>query len=461
MAFITTAFDVFYKRLGPTGSNSAISTVQGYMPDVWYAASSANVDNAYLNYPQDLGDDIGSMYLTTRDSASNATYRALPWASHANDFLWNCTTPSWSFASVNGTYGTFPVRNKVDIVWTAYLNNSSSFHKPAFSTYGVDSYPVTSSWHIIDDKLNGSYAYPIGTSFFYNFSSDTKPTPTLYFVGSRPDTAFAAPDTSNLVAYDITYPDITATNATGSEGAYFDHSAGVGIRRLQISSSLVTMSISASGTSGTSLRHMTEALKARRLFFPVPVSGSGTQGGTDFWFNVFTGYKSTNLFKTNGGIYNVQFTLKKLVTNRYYPDNNSCLKVFIADVTSRVPAPSDRYPGAAGWYPPDNNIVIIGSGYNGGPPISFYDIQTGYTIERFNFNVIQYGYPAQFCIEASGSLGDDAYFGCIVDDIEICKIGVTTDSRFIKPTTILQSTIDYGNTIPTQISLDPKSPPTT
>jgi hypothetical protein len=424
-------------------------------------SSSTNVDNAYLNYPQDLGDTPGTMYLTTRDSASNAGYKALPWASHANDFLWNCTTPYWSSSFVSGTYGPGGFSSKVDIVWTAYLNNSSSFHKPVPSTYGVDSYPVTSSWHIIDGKLNNSsYSYPTGVLMSYNYWSQGFGYPTLYYVGSKPDAFNSAPDTSGVVAYDITYPNITATNATGSEGAYFDHSAGVGIRRSQISSSLITMSISASGTSGTNLRHMTEALKARRLFFPVPVSGSGTQEGTDFWFKTLTGYKSTDLFKTNGGIYNVQFTLKKLVTNGYYPDNNSCLKVFIADVTSRVPAPSDRYPGAPGWYPPDNNIVIVGSGYNGGPPISFYDIQTGYAIERFNFNVIQYGYPAQFCIEASGSLGDNAYFGCVIDDIEICKIGVTTDPRFIKSTTILQSTIDYGNTIPTQISLDPKPPPT-
>jgi hypothetical protein len=460
MAFQTKAFDVFYKRLGPTGSNTSTpSPVDGYLPYYWYTTSSANVSGAYLNYPKDI---VSTTYLSTRDSASNATYRALPWASHANDFLWNCMTPSWSAVQVTGSYdqGSGP-RQKIDFVWTAYLNKSSSFHKEATnSTYGVSTYPVTSSWHIIDTKLNnGNVTFPTATTFSYNYQSEDYVGPSLYYVGSDPSYVYpnSAPEMSHTVAYDITFPNITASNATGSDGIYFDR-GGVGIRRSQISSSLVTMSISASGTSATSLQHMTEALKARRLFFPVPVSGSGTAGGTDYWFKSFTGYKATDLFKTNGGIYNVQFSLKKQTTNGYYPDNNTCLKVFIANVTSSIPAPSARSLGADGWYPPDNNVIIVGNGYNGGPVMSFYDIQTGYMVEKFNFNLIQYGFPAQFCIEASGSLADSAYFGCIVDDIQICKIGITTDSRFIKPTSTLQTIINtaatYGYGEPTQPPAD-------
>jgi hypothetical protein len=466
MAFLTTAFDVFFKRLGPTGSGTdPVQPTSGYLPDYWDTDFSATVSGAYLNYPQDT---LSTTYLTTRDSASNATYRALPWASHANDFLWNCTTPFWS-AVVSESAFYFPyfvpaldlepgMFSKEDIVWTCHLNSSSSFHKSATnSPYGVSRYPVTSSWHIIDDKLNsGSLSFPIGATFSYNYYSDTWQYAYPYYVGSNPAGLVGEyPDNSNTVAYDITYPNITASNATGSDGAYFDRSAGVGIRRLQISSSLVTMSISASGTSATNLRHMTEALKARRLFFPVPVSGSGTNGGTDYWFKAFTGYKATDLFKTNGGIYNVQFTLKKLITNGYYPDNNSCLKVFIANVTASVPAPTGRYIGADGWYPPDNNVIVIGNGYNGSPVMSFYDMQTGYAVEKFNFNVIQYGYPAQFCIEASGSLSENAYFGCVIDDLEICKIGITTDPRFIKSTNILQGIINTAGNLGSQIFQDP------
>ena len=87
------------------------------------------------------------------------------------------------------------------------------------------------------------------------------------------------------------------------------------------------------------------------------------------------------------------------------------MTVFIHDVQSSVPFSTKRVPGAAGWYPPPNNIVTVGNKYNGTPEFTFYDIQTGYLVEKFNINVIQYGYPAQLCIEASGSLADNAYFG--------------------------------------------------
>jgi hypothetical protein len=112
--------------------------------------------------------------------------------------------------------------------------------------------------------------------------------------------------------------------------------------------------------------------------------------------------------------------------------------VFIHNIIPQIPSSSARVPGALGWYPPENNIVRVGNGYGTAPAISFYDIQTGYAVEKFNINVIQYGYPAQLCIEASGSLADNAYFGIIVDDIQMCKVGVTTDPRFIKPYSLTQ-----------------------
>jgi len=34
-----------------------------------------------------------------------------------------------------------------------------------------------------------------------------------------------------------------------------------------------------------------------------------------------------------------------------------------------------------------------------------------------------------------------------VDDIQICKVGVTTDPRFIKPTTVAQNTSNLGEAI--------------
>ena len=89
----------------------------------------------------------------------------------------------------------------------------------------------------------------------------------------------------------------------------------------------------------------------------------------------------------------------------------------------------------------------IGNQYNGTSALSFYDIQTGYYVEKFNFNLIQYGYPAQLCLEVSGSLADSAYFGIIVDEFKMCKIGVTIDSRFIKPTSIATTVIDFTQQI--------------
>ena len=110
----------------------------------------------------------------------------------------------------------------------------------------------------------------------------------------------------------------------------------------------------------------------------------------------------------------------------------------------QVPSSSNFIAGASGWYPPSNNIVTIGNQYNWTSELSFYDIQTGRYVENFNFNLIQYGYPAQLCLEVSGSLADNAYFGIVVDDFEMCKIGVTTDPRFIKPTTVATTVIDFG-----------------
>jgi hypothetical protein len=120
------------------------------------------------------------------------------------------------------------------------------------------------------------------------------------------------------------------------------------------------------------------------------------------------------------------------------------MTAFIHNVAPGMPATSQRIPGADGWYPPANNIVTIGNGIGGGSQMSFYDVLTGYQIEKFNFNLIQYGPVAQLCFEVSGSLTNGSYFGIIIDDLQICKVGVTTDPRFIKPTTIAQS-INYND----------------
>jgi len=163
-------------------------------------------------------------------------------------------------------------------------------------------YPVTSSWHIIDSKINTSQALQFYYIHRINGANIGYPT----YVGSYP-TITPSGDVSNLVAYDINYP--TGSNSN-FDNQYFDVGQGVGITRTAISASLVTASVYQASNTAPSLQLMTQALKARRLFFPLTTSGSGTSQGSDYWFKSFTGYNITDIFTENGGIYNIQFTLK-------------------------------------------------------------------------------------------------------------------------------------------------------
>lgn len=432
MAFSTKAFGLFYKRLGPTGSNDVTGNkLDGYLPSAlpW---ESYNVNgppsyssNAWLNFPDDL---ITTKYVTTNESQSiNLTYKAFPFGSHACDFLWNITVPSWSFTNSSILIG-MDSQSYVTRSWSVNKESSQSFHKKyqtGGSSFGVTAYKVTSSWHIVEPKfINSGYMH-------YVISGSSTVVP-LQFIGS--DYNVTATDSSSFVAYDISGRNTLTANSTSSiDGDYFHNAGGAGITRTAVSRSLTTGSTFTADDSSTGLSHLTKALKARRLYFPTEVTASGTPSGSDYWFKKYTGQRSTDLFADNGGIYNVQLTLKKLTTQDYYPDTNTYLRAFIHNVDIQIPSASARIPGAPGWYPPDNNIVTIGNGYSSSPIMSFNDLQTGFRLEKFNFNLIQYGYPAQLCFEASGSLVDSAYFGIIIDDIQICKVGVTSDIRFIKP----------------------------
>lgn len=416
MAFNTRVFDLFYKKLGPTGSSGASSN---YLNTAWWYSSSTSprVSGGFLNYPTDTDTDV---YITTRDSASNRGYRALPWGSHATDFLWNVTTPSWSKTEPSNV-----------VTWSLSLNNTSSFNRRSLTggtNYGVSTYPITSSWFIFDQKfVNGNFYYEGNVANTY--------------VGNYQPFPF---ENSSNYAYDVNFPNLSSNAISLIDNQYFDVGGGAAITRTNISRSLVTMSISSSNNTATGLRHMTEALKARRLFFPIPVSGSGTTSGTDYWFNQFTGTTATEIFNDNGGIYNVQLILKRYTSGIYdsSPDTGSFMTAFIHNVIPQIPSSSQRIAGADGWYPPENNIVYIGHGWNNGPQMVFNDPQSGYLIEKFNFNLVQYGYPAQLCLEVSGSLATNAYFGVIVDDVQICKVGVTSDPRFIKPTNTVQTIVN-------------------
>ena len=452
MPFTTKVFDLFYIRF-PTGVIPG--GYQGYLQEDWFRSSSLTgpirMSSSFLNFPNEVS---GSTYLTTRDSASldNKIHAAIPWGSHASDFLWNVRTFSWSYTDAEAVSDEPPAYppNLVRY-WSAspVTKSFSREYQTSGSSFGVGNYSITSSWIVSDTK------YPnieIGGADFHHLheinSSSAYPT-YMYSLPNSTGTTSQA-NAWKKVGYSLIYPALTPESTSSIDGQYFDQAGGAMISRASVSRSLVVASISSSNNTATGLKDMTEALKARRLFFPTPYSGSGTPGGTDYWFKKYTGYRADEIFNENGGIYNVQLSLKRRtivgtgLTTNYSPSTGSFMTVFIHNVVPQIPSSSQRIPGADGWYPPDNNIIKIGHGYDGGPELSFFDIQTGYVIEKFNFNVVQYGYPAQFCIEVSGSLADRAYFGIIVDDVQICKVGVTTDPAFIKPITVATSTRTRG-----------------
>jgi len=223
--------------------------------------------------------------------------------------------------------------------------------------------------------------------------------------------------TSTFYRDATTYPTVVQTYAyaTGSistiDNARFMSHSSVGIK-----STAASQSYADYNNAGTNAAK-TIALKSRRLVWP---TGGSTTG---------------SYFTENGGIYNVKFRVKRDATNSYIPNSGSYMRVFIfnafTDFTSAT-------AGTAGWYPPDKNIVKIGHAYSSGsvttPTISWYDSATGYYYDEYDVNLIQYGTPAQLVFEPSGDSG--VYFGILLDDISFCKIGVTHDPAFIKPTAI-------------------------
>lgn len=419
------AFDFFYKWC-PTGS-SQLTNVS--WSTHYYSGSGAT-------YLSGSWYDLGPLAYgaSTRHTSSITTKDgALAWASPATDMLWNVLSPSQSISQSIDT-GTSDY-----ITWYRFIYSSASFLRtqffPAGVTVGASVYPITSSWRAYEPKMI-TYASGSGTNVGYAVVGAGA----AYFPASITAAhVYSKPSAATLPV--TTYPNVGqnpsmltyGTKSTGSnDGRFFDLAGGCGITRTSISASLVAFNASASFSTNTALDFCTTQLKNRRLFFPTVRTGSVDITSLSYWINL-TGQTSDKFFTENGGIYNVKFNLKRDVTNGYYPDTgaNSQLLVYIHNINTRVPVESGRVPGASGWYPPENNIVRVVNN----PAMSFVNPATGYLIESFNLNVIQYGTPAQLVFEASGSLADNTYFGCIVDDVEFCKIGVTTDPDLIKPTT--------------------------
>ena len=520
---LTTAFDLFYKRAANIGAavtyggratagnfQTASFTFSGVVGDVEFSQSFYNFPNNVLT---------GKKYATTRTGSSPTLATsgsiAIPWTSPAADFLWNCTVPAWSESKHQTTYVTQSTTyNYTSSKWTVNLDRTSSFfynNPPSgqnAGVYGTPSYNITSSWHVIDGKfLSSKNIYPTGGQFHYcirdsriNTTQPSNTNPT--YIGSNPDYGFTAnltkelfatesaagaggvpfPDRSTDVGYTVTWPIVKASSTSSFYGGYFDKGGGAGITQTLISQSIALFDVGVALTASNptiGLASMSRALAQRRLFFPTPVSASGTNGSQDYWFKQFTGQKAVDIFNEDGGIYNVQFTIKRYIgrstpyssslyqprdrrgnpigepytiyfyreSNDYFPDPGTYLNVFISDVQTKLTSSTALVEGTSGWYPPDNNIITIGNGYGPSPIMTFYDTTTGYQLERFNINLIQYGYPAQLCFEPSGNVEGNSFFGCIIDDVLMCKIGVTTDTRFTKNKTVTIKTVNRTEAI--------------
>ena len=477
----THAFDWYFKML-PTNQYSIITA------SWWYNSTGSNL----LTNPSNKGL-VAGYYNTygasmTRQSASlggmagyqvnpgnasdpvvNASESAFPWVCAAHDFLWNVSFWSMSFVE----------RSEFSLLYTDYDFQTTT--KSHFTgSLSKPSYPITTSWHPYEPKFsdlmgktallntsgtlfhavgsgsgggavrfpasahsNPQFSTPVaGYSLPHSASSD-RPKWVVPFTQGAGDSVGVGRN-PDWVFYD-------ASSVADHDGRFFDLGGGVGIMRAQVSASLVSYKDN-TGTSAGSRALATEALKKRRLYFPTVATGSvfGTSDNYNEHLQRYTGVTSNEMFDENGGIYNVKFNLKKDTTLDYFPDSGTELLVYIfnvnptstnqADKPASLPIVSSRVPGTPGFYPPESNIVRV----KNQPVMSFINPSTGFQIETFNINIIQYGTPAQLCFEASGSLEQDTYFGCVIDDVEFCKVGVTEDPNLIAPETVGSYIVDEG-----------------
>lgn len=455
------AFDFYYKY-APSGSNELTSGWPNQ--ELGSALNNTSTLNGFIN----MG--FGQCMMSRHTASLSSTQGALPWGSAAADMLWNVLVPSMSGVTqqeqnLNGT------SNFITTYTFEYTSASWMYHNwefvPGSGRYGLTEYPITSSWIAYEPKLiNSNNQYKIvreDTAGSGNYFPAT-----IYRDGNNQTLQpYAAPTSfddsvaqyaynqlpaqgansfpPDLILSSLTYGDLS----TGShDGRFYDISGGCGITRASISASLVEWN--ANKTNGTSIGRnaATAALKKRRLFFPTISSTGSASGpfaapyaGTEWLaFDLGTPSDTTALFDENGGIYNVKFNLMRDIANDFYPDSGqgSELLVYIFDVKSRLQQSGvASVPGDVGYYPPDNNIVRV----KNSPAMSFFNPATGYLVESFNVNVVQYGTNAQLVFEASGSLSTEKYFGCIIDGVQFCKVGVSTDPNLIKPTTTGGETI--------------------
>lgn len=309
------------------------------------------------------------------------------------------------------------------------------FEHPISVPAGVNQYHPFKGWNILKPSMSISVgqtgSYTGSFNFVPNWTAGSPTAPINLSQGTITSSwhyvdAFIANylNTSSAAlgnALSLYSQSFTQSAASVIDSRSFGEGGGAGISYLHVSNSYYSFSVA------TTNAQRTEALKKRRLYWPT--------------LSEFT----SSYFNENGGIYNVKFKLKRYVTGSqqgsaypiqttkdFYPQTGSYLSVYIFDINKTY---TQSTTGTRGWYPPSNNIAKIGHGYSSGsfvvPTLTWYDTATGYYYEEYDINLIQYGSPAQLVFEPSGDNG--TYFGTIISDVQFCKVGITTDPRFIKP----------------------------
>ena len=361
----------------------------------WYhdilATPTASLDNAFFSASGHFYWPAIEYLQGTFNIAGNTYNTPLPfWAVTFGSYNTTTDTPLWNI-------------RRPSLLGDGDLNGS-------YTGQGIthtNNYPVTSPgvFSNVRGRITSSWNYvSTFTERFGSYTGTSLANLVAHITGSTPSMIFQNPT--------------NATTTSSIDAQAFFKEGCVGITRALVSESYYSQSFG-------STAQKTEGIKKRRLMYPM--NGSHT----------------SSFFNTNGGIYNVRFKLKR--SGSYSPDTGSYMDIYIFNSNATF---TSETPGVAGWKPPSNNIVTIGHGYvyGGGayttPLISNFDPATNAWYDEYDITLIQYGSPGQLVFEPGGVTGSNSYFGTLIDDISFCKIGVTTDPNYVKPTATFESYIN-------------------